>query len=48
VLGVPYDFHWALPLAGIVAGGAGVALAGLLGTRRVVAAPPLQTIRAVS
>ncbi|HUL94959.1 MAG TPA: FtsX-like permease family protein [Usitatibacter sp.] len=48
VLGVAYDFHWALPLAGIVAGGAGVALAGLLGTRRVVAAPPLQTIRAVS
>ncbi|MBC8022305.1 MAG: hypothetical protein H7Y14_04260 [Burkholderiales bacterium] len=48
VLGVPYDFRWGLPLAGIAIGGIGVALAGLLGTRRVVDSPPLQTIRAVT
>jgi len=48
VLGVPYDFQWGLPLVGIVFGGLGVALAGLLGTRRAVDSPPLQTIRAVT
>jgi putative ABC transport system permease protein len=48
VLGVPYDFRWGLPLAGLAIGGIGVALAGLIGTRRVVDSPPLQTIRAVT
>jgi putative ABC transport system permease protein len=48
VLGVPYDFSWGLPLAGILIGGAGVAVAGLLGTLRAVNSPPLQTIRAVT
>jgi putative ABC transport system permease protein len=48
VLGIPYDFRWGLPLAGIAIGGLGVAIAGLLGTRRVVDSPPLQTIRAVT
>jgi len=48
VLGVPYEFHWTLPLAGLAIGGAGVALAGLLGTRRAVAAPPMQTLREVA
>jgi len=48
VLGVPYDFHWPLPLAGLLAGGIGVAIAGLIGTRRAVASPPLQTLRAVT
>jgi putative ABC transport system permease protein len=48
VLGVPYDFHWGLPLIGILVGGVGVAVAGLLGTRRAVDSPPLQTIRAVT
>ena len=48
VLGVPYEFHWMLPLTGILIGGAGVAIAGLLGTRRAVDSPPLQTIRAVT
>jgi putative ABC transport system permease protein len=48
VLGIAYDFHWGLPLAGIVIGGAGVAIAGLLGTRRAVSSPPLATIRAVT
>ncbi len=48
VLGVPYDFHWPLPLAGLLAGSIGVAIAGLIGTRRAVASPPLQTLRAVT
>jgi putative ABC transport system permease protein len=48
VLGIPYDFRWGLPLAGIAIGGIGVALAGLIGTRRVIDSPPLQTIRAVT
>ncbi len=48
VLGVPYDFHWMLPLTGILVGGLGVAIAGLLGTRKAVSSPPLQTIRAVT
>ena len=48
VLGVPYEFHWLLPLSGILVGGIGVAIAGLIGTRRAVSSPPLQTIRAVT
>jgi putative ABC transport system permease protein len=48
VLQVPYTFHWPLPVAGLIIGGFGVALAGLLGTRRAVSSPPLQTIRAVT
>ena len=47
VLGIPYEFSWGLPVTGVVVGGFGVALAGLLGTRRVVDVPPLQTLRAV-
>ncbi|HXS54282.1 MAG TPA: FtsX-like permease family protein [Usitatibacter sp.] len=45
VLGVPYEFHWTLPVAGLFIGALGVALAGLLGTRRAVHAPPMQTLR---
>jgi putative ABC transport system permease protein len=48
VLGVPYEIHWLLPLTGILVGGLGVAIAGIIGTRRAVASPPLQTIRAVT
>ena len=48
VLGVPYEFHWQLPLIGLVVGGLGVAVAGLIGTRRAVSSPPLQTLRAVT
>ncbi len=47
VLGVPYEFHWTLPVAGLLVGGLGVAVAGLIGTRRAVAAPPMQTLREV-
>ena len=48
VLGVPYVVHPLLPLAGIVVGGLGVAIAGMIGTRRAVSSPPLQAIRAVT
>jgi putative ABC transport system permease protein len=48
VLGVPYHVHALLPLAGIVVGGLGVAIAGMIGTRRAVSSPPLQAIRAVT
>ena len=41
VLGVPYEFHWQPAARGIVIGGVGVAIAGLIGTRRVVSTPPL-------
>ena len=48
VLGVPYEFDWVVPVAGLLAGGVGVAIAGLLGTRRAVNSPPLAAIRAVT
>lgn len=48
VLGVPYVVHAGLPLAGVVVGTIGVAVAGLIGTRRAVSSPPLQAIRAVT
>ena len=48
VLQVPYEFSATLPLTGLLVGGLGVALFGLLGTRRAVSSPPLQTIRAVT
>ncbi len=48
VLGVPYEFNWLVPVAGLLAGGVGVAIAGLLGTRKAVDSPPLAAIRAVT
>ena len=48
VLGVPYTINLMLPLIGIVGGGVGIALAGLLGTRKAVSTPPLVTIRGVA
>jgi putative ABC transport system permease protein len=48
VFQVPYEFHATIPVVGLVVGGLGVALFGLLGTRRAVSSPPLQTIRAVT
>jgi putative ABC transport system permease protein len=48
VLGVPYEVNWLLPAIGLLVGAFGVAVAGLLGTRRAVNSPPLQTIRAVT
>jgi putative ABC transport system permease protein len=47
VLGVAYEPSWPLPLASIFIGGACIAIAGLIGTRRAVSAPPLQTLRSV-
>lgn len=48
VLGVPYAIDWMIPLTGIVGGGLGIALAGLLGTRKAVLTPPLVTLRGVA
>ena len=48
VLGVPYAVNFMIPLIGIGGGGIGIALAGLLGTRKAVSTPPLVTIRGVA
>lgn len=48
VFQVAYQPHWMLPTVGLIVGALGVAIAGLLGTRRAVDSPPLQTIRAVT
>ncbi len=45
VLNLPYHFNALVPLIGMVCGALGVALAGLYGTRGMLAQPPLQTIR---
>ena len=48
VLGVPYSINYWIPVIGILGGGIGIAAAGLLGTRKAVATPPLVTIRGLS
>ena len=48
VLGVPYTINWWIPLIGIFGGGVGIAVAGLIGTRKAVDTPPLMTIRGLS
>ncbi len=48
VLNVPYAMNWSIPLIGILGGGVGIALAGLLGTRKAVDAPPLATLRGLA
>ncbi|HEX4857508.1 MAG TPA: FtsX-like permease family protein [Usitatibacteraceae bacterium] len=45
---IPYDTNYAIPLIGIFGGALAIALAGLIGTRRAVAAPPLVTIRGLA
>ena len=45
VLGVPYVINWWIPVFGVLGGGFGIAAAGLLGTRKAVDSPPLDTIR---
>ncbi len=48
VLHVPYlANHW-IWLIGVVAGSTGIAFAGMLGARRVLAAPPLQSLRRIA
>ena len=47
VLNVPYHFGATIPLAGLLSGAIGVAIAGLIGTRSAVTSPPLQTLRAL-
>jgi putative ABC transport system permease protein len=48
VLNVPYVINWWIPLIGIGGGAVGIALAGLLGTRKAVDSPPLATIRGLA
>jgi putative ABC transport system permease protein len=48
VLNVPYAINWWIPLIGIGGGAVGIALAGLLGTRKAVDSPPLATIRGLA
>ena len=48
VLNVPFEMNWWIPLIGVVGGGLGIAVAGLLGTRRAVDSPPLATIRGLA
>jgi hypothetical protein len=45
VLGVPYEFNAFVPVMGLLAGGLGVAIAGLIGTRKAVSSPPLRPSR---
>ena len=45
VLNVSYHFSPLAWLAGVVCGGAGIAIAGYLGTRRVLATPPIRVLR---
>ena len=48
VLNVPFSFNLWIPAIGVLGGGAGVAIAGLLGTRKAVNSAPLATIRALT
>ena len=45
VLNVPYQFSAGVWLAGLIGGTAGVLLAGLAGTRRVLRTPPMEIFR---
>lgn len=45
VLDLPYYFNPLVPLTGMICGAIGVTFAGWLGTRGMLAQPPLQTIR---
>ena len=46
VLNVPYSIDGWIWLLGLVAGATGVAIAGLLGTAKVLRTPPMQVFRA--
>lgn len=46
VFDFPYQLDWLIMLIGLVLGAVGVGLAGWLGTRSVLATPPLRTLRA--
>ena len=48
VLNVPYLGNTWIWVIGIGAGSAGIALAGMLGTRHVLAVPPLQSLRRIA
>ncbi|MBL8512456.1 MAG: hypothetical protein JNJ55_00575 [Betaproteobacteria bacterium] len=48
VINVPYEMNGWIPLIGVGVGGLGIALAGLIGTRKALDAPPLATIRGLA
>ena len=48
VLSVSYNFSPLAWLTGVVAGGAGIALAGYLGTRHVLTTPPMRVLREIA
>ncbi|MBC7624052.1 MAG: ABC transporter permease [Aeromicrobium sp.] len=48
VLSVPYVINWWIPVIGVLGGGLGIAVAGLIGTRKAVDSPPLATIRGLA
>ncbi|MBL8520057.1 MAG: FtsX-like permease family protein [Betaproteobacteria bacterium] len=48
VINVPYEMNAWIPLIGVGLGGLGIALAGLIGTRKALDAPPLATIRGLA
>ncbi len=48
VINVPYEMNTWIPLIGVGFGGLGIALAGLIGTRKALDAPPLATIRGLA
>lgn len=45
VFELEYQFNFMVWIAGVLGGGAGIGLAGLIGTRKVLARPPLTIIR---
>lgn len=48
ILSIPYVINWWIPAIGVIGGGLGIAVAGLIGTRRAVDSPPLATIRGLA
>ena len=48
VLHLPFTFNPWVWVVGVVGGGAGITLAGLMATRRVLRTPPLQVLRRLS
>ncbi|MBI3716510.1 MAG: ABC transporter permease [Betaproteobacteria bacterium] len=48
IMSITYVINWWIPVLGILGGGIGVAVAGLIGTRKAVELPPLATLRAIA
>ena len=45
ILHVPYSINPVVWVVGLIAGSAGVSIAGLVGTRRVLRVTPMETLR---